>query len=54
MCQSKDITEELEFVCEFYKDDLNPATLNAQLQMLGVEFQHTHGSQGTKSTSIDI
>lgn len=53
-CQSEDITEEVDFICEFYKDDLHPTTLKAQLLTLEVEFQHTHGSQGTKATFVDI
>ena len=37
--EGKDITAEFDFVCEFYKTDLDPQTLQAQLLTFGVEYQ---------------
>ena len=37
--EGKDITADFDFVCEFYKTNLDPQTLRAQLLTFGVEYQ---------------
>ena len=52
--EGEDITAELDFVCDFYKTDLDKNSLRAQLLTFGVEFkQSTYGSS-TKSDICDV
>ena len=49
-----DVTTELDYVCSFYKDDLQPDTLRAQLLTFGIDFKHTGGGGNLKPSIIDI
>lgn len=44
-CKAEPYEEELEFICEFYKDDFNKENLVAQLQILTVHFTASNTSQ---------
>ncbi len=44
-CQRKDVTSELDFLCEFYKNDIQREVLQAQLLTFGIEFQRAAGNQ---------
>ena len=49
-----DVTAELGFVCDFYKDDLDLELLKAQLLTFRTEFLHALGKQTTKPDILDI
>ena len=44
-CKAQPYDEELDFICEFYKDDFNKENLVAQLQILTVHFAASNTSQ---------
>ena len=44
-CKAQPYEEELDFICEFYKDDFNKENLVAQLQILTVHFATSNTSQ---------
>ena len=44
-CKAQPYEEELDFICEFYKDDFNKENLIAQLQILTVHFAASNTSQ---------
>ena len=52
--EGEDITAELEFVCDFYKDDLNDNLLQTQLLTFRTEFQRAHSNLTTKPDIFDI
>ena len=56
--QNQDITSEFDYVCSFYKNDLQPETLKAQLITYAVDFQRVYteegGKQGVQPTIFDI
>lgn len=52
--EGKDVTAEFDFVCDFYKTDLDPQTLQAQLLTFGVEFQQKQSGTKIKPDIFDI
>ena len=56
--QNLDVTSELDFVCSFYKNDLQPETLKSQLLSYAIDFQRVYtkkgGKQGVQPTIFDI
>lgn len=38
-CKQESVESDVQFVCDFYKDDFNQSSLCTQLQILGVHFQ---------------
>ena len=60
-CQGKDFKEELDFICAYYKEDLQKELLHVQLQTLTVDFKPkyeelygTHVSETSCITIFDI
>ena len=45
-CTKGDFEDKLKVVCDFYKDDLNPDDLKAQLLTFGIEFHQNCASDG--------
>ena len=52
--EGKDVTTELDFICEFYKDDLDSKVLEAQLLTFRTDFLHAQGNLTTKPDIFDI
>lgn len=48
------LQQNLIFVCDFYKTDLDPQTLQAQLLTFGVEFQQKQSGTKIKPDIFDI
>ena len=44
--QGEDVATEFDFVSKFYKDDLEPEVLQAQLLTFGIEFRQATGNDG--------
>lgn len=51
--EGADFAAEFDFVCKFYKEDLDPENLRAQLLIFGVEFQ-CKSNQTTKPDTFDV
>ena len=47
------VDTEFDFLCKFYKDDIQPEVLQAQLLTFGIEFQRARGNQD-KAKKTDI
>ena len=52
-CTKGDFEDEFKVVCDFYKDDLNPDGLKAQLLTFGIEF-HQNCASDREVTIFDI
>ena len=49
-CQGQDVTTELDFLCKFYKDDIQPEVLQAHTLTFGLEFQRANGNHDKEIT----
>ena len=57
-CQGKELVEELDFICNFYKEDLQKDLLRVQLQTLHVDFkskfEERYGTSMSEASCITI
>ena len=57
-CQGKELVEELDFICNFYKEDLQKDLLRVQLQTLDVDFkskfEERYGTSMSEASCITI
>ena len=57
-CQGKEFVEELDFICNFYKEDLQKELLHVQLQTLHVDFnskfEEVYGTSVSEASCITI
>ena len=57
-CQGKEFVEELDFICDFYKEVLQKDLLHVQLQTLHVDFkskfEELYGTCVSEATCITI
>ena len=57
-CQGKEFVEELDFICDFYKEDLQKELLRVQLQTLHVDFnskfEEVYGTSVSEASCITI